>query len=337
VDIGSGVANQIHDIFAKLGVTKPITLAIGISGIILLCILQFMGEKWGKKNKGIWVLSIGRNAIVILFFTIISFVVNHKRKVPLFDLTGKIPSGIVPPSNPNLTVVGKVFTKSLVVFIASALEHIAIAKAFGRRNGYAIDQSQELNSLGFINLLNSIFGGMAVGGAFSRTAVNSESGVKSPLSGLLTTSTVLISIYALTGALFWIPKATLSAVIIVAVYQVIVPVSVFHSYWKTSVVDFVGSQLSFWITLFVSAEMGIEISSAFMIAYSVARMVFTKAEAVGKKDFGEVYPGRREGRDSGMFLNCSFSLFLFLVEGSTTSQKYLILPFFLSLPNTLSY
>lgn len=52
---------------------------------------------------------------------------------------------------------------------------------------------------------------------FSRTAVNSESGGKSPLSGLVTAACVLVYIYKLSGALYWIPKATLSGVIITAV------------------------------------------------------------------------------------------------------------------------
>lgn len=182
--VGTGVANQIHDIFAKLPTTKPITFAVGISGILLLCIMQYAGQRWGKQSKVVWIMSIGRNAITILLFTIISFFVNKDIKTPIFDLTGKIPSGLIAPKSPDLALVGKVFQSSLAVFIAAALEHIAIAKSFGRKNHYTIDQSQELTFLGVINVLNSFFGGMAVGGAASRTAVNSESGVKSPLSGL---------------------------------------------------------------------------------------------------------------------------------------------------------
>jgi sodium-independent sulfate anion transporter 11 len=183
-----------------------------------------------------------------------------------------------------------VFQPSLAVFIAAALEHVAIAKSFGRRNNYSIDQSQELTFLGVTNILDSFFGGMAVGGAASRTAVNSESGVKSPLGGIFTTGAVLVSIYALTGALFWIPKAILSAVIIVAVWQIVVPVSVFVSYWKISFTDFVASQLAFWITLFVSAEMGIELATMFMVFCTALQVVFSKGNTVTRDNFASLYP-----------------------------------------------
>lgn len=241
---GSGAANQIHDIFAKLPQTKPITFAVGISGIFLLCTMQYAGKKWGKTSKAVWIMSIGGNAITILLFSIISFFVNKDIKTPIFDLTGKIPAGLLPPKSPDLALVGKAFQSSLAVFIAAALEHIAICKAFGRKNNYTIDQSQELTFLGAINILNSFFGGMAASEAASRTAVNSESGVKSPLSGLFTTGAVLLSVYFLTGALFWIPKATLSAVIIVAVWQ-IVEFKEFLHYWKVSFADFAASQIAF--------------------------------------------------------------------------------------------
>ena len=92
--------------------------------------------------------------------------------------------------------------------VAAAIEHLAIAKGFGRKNGYTIDQSQELVYLGTTNfctyrqetsktlshlanyfwlLVNSFFSSMAVGGAMSRTAVNSSTGVKSPAGKLLDT------------------------------------------------------------------------------------------------------------------------------------------------------
>jgi MFS superfamily sulfate permease-like transporter len=93
---------------------------------------------------------------------------------------------LIPPKTPDLALIKRVFAPSVAVFLAASLEHIAIAKSFGRKNHYTISANQELTFLGVANLANSFFGGMAVGGAASRTAVNSESGVKSPLSGIVT-------------------------------------------------------------------------------------------------------------------------------------------------------
>lgn len=139
-----GVAGQIHDFFVGLPKSKPLTIVVGFSGLVMLFGMQWIAKKWGKKNKAIWVMGIGRNAIVLVLFTAISFGVNNGLAKPLFDLTGTVPSGLQAPTLPNISLVQKAFTSSVAVFIASALEHIAISKSFARRNGYVIDESQEV-------------------------------------------------------------------------------------------------------------------------------------------------------------------------------------------------
>lgn len=54
----------------------------------------------------------------------------------------------------------------------------------------------------------------AAGAAMSRTAVNSECGVKSPVNFLFTAAFVILTLFKLAPALYWIPKATLSAIIV---------------------------------------------------------------------------------------------------------------------------
>lgn len=51
-------------------------------------------------------------------------------------------------------------------------------------SGKAVDASQEMRSLGLCNIIGSFFNSMPTCGAFSRSAVSSASGVRTPLSGL---------------------------------------------------------------------------------------------------------------------------------------------------------
>lgn len=48
-NVGSGTSTIIHDIFIKLPQTKPLTFAVGISGIVLLTIMQLAGKRWEKR------------------------------------------------------------------------------------------------------------------------------------------------------------------------------------------------------------------------------------------------------------------------------------------------
>lgn len=52
--------------------------------------------------------------------------------------------------------------------------------------GKAMDASQEFFALGFCNILSSFVRSFPNAGSFSRTAVNSASGVRTPIGGLLT-------------------------------------------------------------------------------------------------------------------------------------------------------
>ena len=100
---------------------------------------------------------------------------------------------------------------------------------------------------------------------------------------------MLVSIYKLAGTFYWIPKATLSAIIVSAVWAIIVPPRVFYQYWKTSFADFVASMLSFWVTLFVSVEMGIAAAVVYSIVYILFRMAFTGVTYVGVLNTNSVH------------------------------------------------
>lgn len=122
----------------------------------------------------------------------------------------------------------------------------------------------------------------------SRTAVNSQSGVKSPLSGMLTSGIIILSLYVLSPVLFWIPNATLAAIIIAAVLPLFGPVSLFYRFWKTSLVDFTASMLSFWFTLFVNTETGIGIAVAFNVIYVLLRSAFAQSSLLSGDDLARL-------------------------------------------------
>lgn len=280
ITVGTGTANIIHDIFAKIPQWDGATCGIGLGGILILVLMQKMGQRWGKKSKAVWLLALGRSAVVLILFTGISYGINKDRDDPVWALSKVKSDGISTPRMPDGELIKKVFPRSIAPFIAAALEHLAIAKAFGRKNSYVTDAAQELVYLGTTNFFNSFFSSMAVGGAMSRTAVNSDSGVKSPAYGVIAGGVVILSIFKLSPALYWIPKATLAAIIVTAVWHIVIPPSVFYGYWRTSLVDFTASQLAFWLTLFVSSEVGIGTAVGFSIAYHLLFAAFHRVHRI---------------------------------------------------------
>src|SRR6266566_4576752 len=95
--------------------------------------------------------------------------------------------------------------------VVGVIEHIAIAKTFGRCNNYVIDPSQELVALGVANFLGPFLGGFPVTGSFSRTAIKSKTGARTPIASLWTAVVVLLALFALNGVFLYIPTSAMAA------------------------------------------------------------------------------------------------------------------------------
>lgn len=94
-------------------------------------------------------------------------------------------------------------------------------------------------ALGLCNIFGSFVRSMPTAGSFTRTAVNNASGVRTPMGGILTGCIVLMACGLLTSTFRFIPKASLAAVIIVAMYYML-ELHIFYLLWKTK------SKLKLW-------------------------------------------------------------------------------------------
>lgn len=95
-----------------------------------------------------------------------------------------------------------------------------------------MDSNQEMLALGLCNIFGSFVSSMPVTGSFTRTAVNHASGVQTPMGGIVTGSLVLLACGLLTSTFTFIPKSTLAAVIIVAMYYML-ELKIFLVLWRT--------------------------------------------------------------------------------------------------------
>lgn len=76
-------------------------------------------------------------------------------------------------------------------------------------------------ALGMCNLFGSFFQSMPVTGSITRTAVNNASGVCTTLSGIAKGVLIMLALGFLTNTFQFIPKTTLAAVIICAMFAMV--------------------------------------------------------------------------------------------------------------------
>ncbi len=91
--------------------------------------------------------------------------------------------------------------------------------------------SQEIVSLGASQLAGSFVGSIPVTASFGRSAVNADSGARTPLGGVVTGLLIVASCAYLTPHFAYIPTAALSAVIIAAMIFT-VEVEIILPMWK---------------------------------------------------------------------------------------------------------
>ena len=129
--------------------------------------------------------------------------------------------------------------------------------AFGRVNGYKINPNQEFIAIGVSNTIGTVFSAYPATGSFSRSALKSKSGVRTPPAGIFTVVVVIVALYGLTPAFTWIPTAGISAVIIHAVLDLVAKPPQVYSFWRVSPLKFLIWLVAVLVTVFSTIENGI--------------------------------------------------------------------------------
>jgi MFS superfamily sulfate permease-like transporter len=100
-------------------------------------------------------------------------------------------------------------------------EGLGAAKTYAAKANYEIDANRELLGLGAANMASGLVSGMVVNGSLSKTAVNGSAGARSQISGLVCAALTVLTLLFLTGLFEELPEATLAAVVIAAVIELV--------------------------------------------------------------------------------------------------------------------
>jgi high affinity sulfate transporter 1 len=137
--------------------------------------------------------------------------------------------GAITPGLPQLGLPGGVDLDQYLglagpavgVVLVGFAEGLGAAKTYAVRAGYDVDANKELLGLGAANAGSGLASGMVVNGSLSKTAVNGGAGAKSQVSGLFVAVLTIITLLFLTGLFEQLPEATLGAIVVAAVIELV--------------------------------------------------------------------------------------------------------------------
>ncbi|KAG5673065.1 hypothetical protein PVAND_003140 [Polypedilum vanderplanki] len=276
---------------------------LGLTSLVLLFVLKQPTclSRWPNVVK---YLTISRNALVVILGIIVSYLFYMNDMHP-FELAGAIAEGIpefqLPPFETEINgqqykFFDMVQGLGLWLFMSplvSIIESIAISKTFSK--GKVVDVTQEIMALGLCNVASSFFRSLPLSGALLRSAINHNSGVKTTFGGVITGCIVLLALSVLSKAFYFIPKTSLGAVMISAVFSMLNIPEIIEIY-KTKRVDILPFLSTFLISLFFGLEYGILIGiliNILMTLYSASRPnIDFEVEKIDNNDVLIITPDR---------------------------------------------
>jgi SulP family sulfate permease len=210
---------KLWQVITNLGSTNGRTLLIGVLSLALL----FGLERFLPRVPASLVAVVFGILVVGLFGL-------NKQGVAI---VGTIPAGLPTLGWPSLGLsdyLGLLPGACGVVLVLFA-EHISAAQKFATKHHYDLDANQELIALGVSNFLAGLFGGFAGGGGLSKTTVNDVAGARTQISGIVSLVLVLVTLLVLTPLFYYLPEATLGAIVIHAVWGLL-DVGAMRRYWR---------------------------------------------------------------------------------------------------------
>jgi high affinity sulfate transporter 1 len=214
------------------GETVPAAVTIGVSGIVVMLVLQ----RWLPKVPAVLVAVVASIAAAVVFDV-------GSRGV---DLVGELPRGFPPFTFPWLSwsdlpllIVG-----AAGITLVSVTDTISTASSFAARARQEVRGNQEMIGIGSANLAVAFFQGFPVSTSGSRTAVAMRSGAKTQLTGVVGAALILLMLLLVPGLLRNMPQPTLAAVVIVASLS-LADLAGVKRLWRQRRVEFVLSTVAF--------------------------------------------------------------------------------------------
>ena len=210
IDKGSGdFFEQAWDVITGLGDVQGLTLLVGLGSLAVVLGLRRVAP--GVPGS---LVAVALGIVLVELFTLQDHGVA---------IVGTISSGLPSFGLPDASTheYGTLVAGGIGVMLVGFAEGLGAAKTYAQREHYEIDANRELLGLGGANIAAGLSSGMVVNGSLSKTAVNGSAGAHTQLSGLIVAALTVITLLLLTGLFEQLPQATLAAVVIAAVIELV--------------------------------------------------------------------------------------------------------------------
>lgn len=257
---GHNLLDMLASLFAHLGQTNMNTVIIGgLATAFLFWVrkgLKPLLRKCGLSPKLSDLFTKAGPVLAVVATTLAAWQLDLGSQG--VAIVGAVPQSLPPFTMPGMSIdlIQQLAMPAILISIIGFVESVSVAQTLAAKKRQRIDPNQELIGLGAANIGAAFTGGYPVTGGFARSVVNFDAGAETPAAGAFTAIGLAIAAVALTPLVYFLPKATLAATIVVAVLS-LVDFSILRKTWRYAKTDFAAVATTILMTLCLGVEIGV--------------------------------------------------------------------------------
>ncbi len=205
---GSAGTGELPELAEHIGETlQQISLPSLVLGLVSLAVLLVMKRVMPKFPVAVVLMAVG--ALLSICLPLESWGIRTLDAVepglPVWRL-------------PDFTAIGlkAALTYSLSIAVVIMAETLLAENSFAQKNGYKIDDNQELVAFAAGNLVAALTGCCPINGSVSRTAMSEQYQGKTQLTGIVAGLSMVVVLLFATGFIGYLPVPVLTAIVISA-------------------------------------------------------------------------------------------------------------------------
>lgn len=266
----------IKDLLSNFTAVKGPTLLVAISSIIILLILKEFISKRYKDNLPV---PMPAELLVVILAVIVSPITTLYREVAV---VGKIVSTVSEPAIPDLSGCQYYILDCFILSIIICSNNSAISKTLAKKHNYEVDYQQETFAHGMSNFVGGFFKCFPAAFSFERSRMLSLMNVKSTLVGVFVALFMLLVLTISCYIFESLPKATLSAIIVVSMKGLLTQTSDCRKYWRINKFEFIIWIFTFFAVVFLDLNLGFLLGVVISLITIVVQTQRSRGYRIGK-------------------------------------------------------
>lgn len=272
--------------FESASTVNMVAVGMGVGSLLFLILARtmfkrlFMRMGLGETLADAIMRAAPAILVIAATLTAASFALSERTGL---SIVGELPTGMPPFALPLVdlqtwrALIGPAALISLIGFV----ESVSVGQSLAARRRESVNPDRELFGLGAANIAASMTGGYPVTGGFARSVVNEQAGAQTPMAGVMTAVIIMIVAVFFTPLFHHLPKATLAATILVAIWKLADFKGAWDA-WKYSQADGSAAFLTLFGVLFLGVEIGLTLGVVISVGLVLQRTMRPHWARVGQ-------------------------------------------------------